>query len=121
MSTAALKTAVTGEKPDHPIVVFRHFLDKQKNQIAAALPKHIHPDRMIRLACTEFAKNKLLHQCTELSVYAGIIQAAQLGLEIGVLGQGYLIPFWNNKTHAYEAQFIPDYKEGADFPCAPFR
>jgi recombination protein RecT len=65
---------------------------------------------MIRLACTEFAKNEDLQQCTQLSVYAGIIQAAQLGLEIGVLGQGYLIPFWNNKKRVHEAQFIPGYK-----------
>ena len=78
--------------------------------LAAALPKHVSPDRMIRLACTEFAKNPLLQKCTPVSVFGAIIQASQLGLEIGVLGQAYLVPYRNKKSNAYEAQFIPGYK-----------
>lgn len=109
MSATALKTAVTGEV-QNPVTAFRGFLEKQKHQLAAALPKHISPDRMIRLACTEFAKNPLLQKCTPVSVFGAIIQASQLGLEIGVLGQAYLVPYRNNKANTYEAQFIPGYK-----------
>ena len=105
----ALRSAATGEH-QNPVMAFRGFLEKQKSQLAAALPKHVSPDRMIRLACTEFAKNTLLQKCTPVSVFGAIIQASQLGLEIGVLGQAYLVPYRNNKTNTYEAQFIPGYK-----------
>ena len=105
----ALRSAATGEQ-QNPVMAFRGFLEKQKSQLAAALPKHVSPDRMIRLACTEFAKNPLLQKCTPVSVFGAIIQASQLGLEIGVLGQAYLVPYRNNKTNTYEAQFIPGYK-----------
>ena len=104
-----LRAAVTGEQ-QNPVTAFRGFLEKQKSQLAAALPKHVSPDRMIRLACTEFAKNPLLQKCTPVSVFGAIIQASQLGLEIGVLGQAYLVPYRNTKNNTYEAQFIPGYK-----------
>lgn len=119
MSTSALKAVATGQ-PDaskNPVQAFRGFLERQKGQIAAALPKHIPADRMIRLACTEFAKNPMLQECTPVSVFGALIQASQLGLEVGVLGQAYLIPFKKNTkdkngqwSSTLECQFIPGYK-----------
>ncbi len=108
-ATDALRAAATGETKN-PVAQFRDFLEKQKAQLVAALPRHISPDRMIRLACTELAKNPLLQKCTPVSVFGSIIQSSQLGLEIGVLGQAYLVPYRNNKNNTYEAQFIPGYK-----------
>lgn len=120
MSSNALKAVATGKTDvaaNNPAVAFRALLESRKNEIAAALPKHITPDRVIRLALTEFSKNPGLRECTQQSIYAGIIQASQLGLEIGVLGQAYLVPY-NNKVKKKgggdewrkEAQFIPGYK-----------
>jgi recombination protein RecT len=109
-STSALKAIATDTKEQNPVTAFRGFLEKQKHQLQAALPKHMNADRMIRLACTEFAKNPKLQQCTPISVFGAIIQSSQLGLEIGVLGQAYLVPFYNNKKKQLEAQFLPGYK-----------
>jgi recombination protein RecT len=119
MSASALKTVATGRTAvaENPAVAFRAMLESRKGEIAAALPKHITPERVIRLALTEFSKNPGLRECTAQSIYAGIIQASQLGLEIGVLGQAYLVPY-NNKVKKKgggdewrkEAQFIPGYK-----------
>jgi recombination protein RecT len=70
------------------------ILQKSKDQIKAALPSHLKPERMMRIALTELRKNPGLTRCNPTSVIAGIIQASQLGLEIGSgLGQAYLIPF----------------------------
>ncbi len=110
MSTSSLRAVAKGDNKANPIVAFRDFLQSRRGEIAAALPKHLTPDRMIRLALTEFTKNKTLQQCTPASVYAGIIQASQLGLEIGVMGQAYLVPYQNRKAGTVEAQFIPGYK-----------
>lgn len=109
-STQSLRAVATGQDEKNPVQSFRGFLEKQKAQIAAALPKHISPDRMIRLATTEFAKNPTLQKCTPISVFGALIQASQLGLEVGVLGQAYMVPYQNKKTGTMEAQFIPGYK-----------
>lgn len=106
-----MNAPATTEQAANPVVSFRNFLEKNKTQIAAALPAHLTADRMIRLACTEFAKNKQLQECTPVSVFGSIIQASQLGLEIGVLGQAYLVPYRNRKAgNVLECQLIPGYK-----------
>lgn len=69
------------------------FLEKHKGQFAAALPKHLNPDRMIRLALTAFNSNRALQNCDMNSIAASIVMASQLGLEIGVAGQAFLVPY----------------------------
>ena len=80
------------------------FLDKYKSQIANALPKHISPDRMVRLTMTAFSQNKALQNCDLHSIFGSVIVAAQLGLEIGVGGQGYLVPYKGKAT------FVPGWQ-----------
>ena len=87
------------------------LLDQQKAQIARALPKHLNPNRMARIALTEVRKNPELSMCCPLSFLGSIIQCAQLGLEPGnALGHVYLIPFWNKKKGLREVQVIPGYR-----------
>jgi recombination protein RecT len=80
------------------------FLNKHKAQFALALPKHMNPDRMIRLALTAFNGNKSLQNASLTSVAASIVMASQMGLEIGVAGQGYLVPYKG------QCQFIPGWQ-----------
>jgi recombination protein RecT len=62
-------------------------------EIQRALPKHMTGDRMARIALTEFRKNPQLAECDPRSVFAAIIVGSQLGLEPGVMGQAYLVPY----------------------------
>lgn len=80
------------------------FMDKHKSQIALALPKHISADRMVRLAMTSFSQNKSLQSCDMHSIFASVVIASQLGLEIGVGGQGYLVPYKGKAT------FVPGWQ-----------
>lgn len=80
-------------------------LEKMKPQLLAALPRHITPERLIRVALVAVQQTPKLLQCDRHSLYLSIMRAAQLGLEPdGILGQAYLIPFGN------QVQFIPGYK-----------
>ncbi len=83
---------------------FPAMLKQYQAEIARALPKHLNPDRMTRIALTEFRKNPRLAECDPRSVFAAVIMASQLGLEPGLMGQCYLIPY---KT---ECQLIPGYQ-----------
>lgn len=83
---------------------FPALLEQYKNEIARALPKHLNADRMTRIALTEFRKNKTLADCDPSSIFASIIMASQLGLEVGVMGQGYLVPYKG------KCQFIPGWQ-----------
>jgi recombination protein RecT len=79
-----------------------------KAQIAAALPRHMTPDRM---ALTELRKNPDLMQCDPMSFAGAIIQCSQLGLEPGSgLGQAYLVPFNNRRKGVKEVNFITGYR-----------
>jgi recombination protein RecT len=80
------------------------FLDKYKGQIANALPKHISPDRMVRLTMTAFSQNRSLQNCDLQTIFGSVIVASQLGLEIGVGGQGYLVPYGKTCT------FVPGWQ-----------
>lgn len=87
------------------------FLQKNVQQIALACPKFIDPNNMLRLARTMLNTNPDLLECTPISILGGVIQAAQLGLELdGFTGAAYLVPFNNRELGQKEAQFIPGYR-----------
>jgi recombination protein RecT len=88
-----------------PIDAVRATLEKLKPQMALALPRHLTPDRLARVAMTAIQNTPKLLDCDRTSLFAAIMTCAQLGLEPdGVLGQAYLVPF------AGKVQFIPGYK-----------
>lgn len=98
-----LKTSTPG-----PLGTLNNYFTKHKGQLAAALPKHLNPDRMIRLALTAFSQNKAIAECTPESIFASVIMASQLGLEVGVMGQGYFVPYKKTCT------FIPGWQGYVD-------
>lgn len=80
------------------------YLEKSKSAIAMALPKHLTPERMMRLALTCFSTSPQLRNCTPQSILASVVVAAQVGLEPGIGGEGYLIPYKQTCT------FVPGWQ-----------
>ena len=94
-------------------VGIRALLSRSRSQIAAALPRHITVERMLRVAMTAIQTTPGLLDCTPLSILGGVVTAAQLGLEIGgPLGQAYLIPYRINGQRV--AVLIPGYRGMVD-------
>lgn len=100
-SVAALKqqTGITKTPQSFP-----QMLEAYKGEIEKALPRHMSGDRMVRVALTAFRQNPDLAKCDPKSIFAAIIISSQLGLEIGVLGHAYLVPY---KT---ECTLIPGWR-----------
>lgn len=89
-SVAALKQQTGIAKPP---ATFPQMLEQFKGEIEKALPRHMSGDRMVRVALTAFRQNPALASCDPKSIFAAIIISSQLGLEIGVLGHAYLVPY----------------------------
>lgn len=63
------------------------------DQIQIAVPKHLSPDRMVRIALTAIRTTPKLALCDQHSFAAAVMNAAALGLEVNTpLGHAYLIP-----------------------------
>lgn len=110
MSTTITKNSLTTnngatvtKKENKPKTIF-DVIQAGAKQFATALPKHINSDRFVRIAITTIRQNPKLAQCNKESLLGALMVSAQLGLEPGVLGQCYLIPYGR------ECQFQIGYK-----------
>lgn len=106
MATTSLDDISKGNA--NPIASFSKFLDGYKGQLALALPKHLNADRMARLVLTAFSQSAQLQECEPRTIIAAVVTASQMGLEIGVSGQGYLIPYKRTCTFVPGWQGIVD-------------
>lgn len=80
------------------------LLTGMKDEMRKAMPAHMTPDRMARIALTQLRTIPKLQECNPMSFVAAVMLCSQLGLEIGSLGEAYLIPYGE------ECKFILGYK-----------
>ena len=73
-------------------------IEQMKPEIARALPKHLNPDRVARIAVTVMRRTPQLAECTPESFLGALMTCAQLGLEPGPLGHAYLVPYGREVT-----------------------
>ncbi|MED1304736.1 recombinase RecT [[Bacillus thuringiensis] serovar konkukian] len=106
----------TENKPASPEQTVEAYMKKMGPRMAEVLPKHMDMDRMSRIALTTIRTNPMLLECTVPSLMGAVMQAVQLGLEPGLLGHCYLLPFnknvgtKQNPEWIKEVQFIIGYK-----------
>lgn len=94
-------------KPDD----LQDLLKKMMPQLKMVLPRHLTPERLVRIALTAIRSQPKLLQCDKYSILKAVMESAQLGLEPdGLLGHAYLIPYWNSKRKCYEAQLQVGYR-----------
>lgn len=127
MSTQALKAVATGKETsallktvakDAGIGSVKSFFESQRDVIRAMLPKHVSPDRMLKIGLGAIRQNPKLLECTIESLFGGLVLCSQFGLEPNTpMGHCYLIPFQNKKRlpngkteTVTEVQFIAGYR-----------
>ncbi|TDM32696.1 recombination protein RecT [Macrococcoides canis] len=86
------------------------YMKKMAPAMSQALPKHMDIDRLTRLAMTTIRTTPALKDADVGSLLGAVMQAAQLGLEPGLMGHCYLLPFNNKNKGIKEVQFIIGYK-----------
>lgn len=107
MSTTAIQKSEQSSTPN----TLATMLESRKKLLAQVAPKHLTPDRLIKLALLAQGRNDLLKKCSPESVVLAVIKSAEAGLEIGTIkGHGHMVPFKNRETGKFEATFIPGYQ-----------
>ena len=118
-STPTVTGVVQPQQPSQPTLGQR--IVGMEHQFALAAPRGVEARQIVRDAMTALSRTPKLAECTPSSVLGGLMTMAQLGLRVGVLGHGWLLPFWNSKakwrdadgrerTGAFEAQLIIGYQ-----------
>lgn len=104
-----------------PRQAFAAILQKQVEAISQVAASHISPVRLINIAVGAAMRQPLLFECDASTVIRSLLQAAELGLEVGAANEAYLVPFKNNKrinpatgkvypNGIYECQLLQDYR-----------
>jgi len=107
MSSTMQKSNGTGKA----IQSIEQLLVARTDFLRQVLPRHITPERLVKVALLARSRNPLLLQCTSESLLKAVLQCAEMGLEpSGSVGGAHLVPFRNSKTGHYEATLIPDYR-----------
>jgi recombination protein RecT len=82
---------------------------RMEGEFAKAMPRGEEAVQLVRDAITVLQKTPKLHQCDSPSVLGALMTCAQLGLRPAVLGEAFVLPFWNAKDSRYSAQLIIGY------------
>ncbi|ELK47210.1 recombination protein RecT [Halobacillus sp. BAB-2008] len=98
------------QQSNNQVNTIQAYLKKMGPEFERALPKHMDADRLGRIAMTTIRQNPKLLECSIPSLMGAVMQAAQLGLEPGLIGHCYLVPFYNGKMKETDVQFIIGYK-----------
>ena len=83
--------------------------DGFRAMVAKALPRHLTPDRFLRVALTAVLRTPKLAQCTQESVTQCLLQCSQFGLEPDGR-RAHLIPFEDRRNNRAICTLILDYK-----------
>jgi recombination protein RecT len=107
---AQQQKAMTNATEQPKIETLKDLVSARKDQIGKVLPSVLPPEQFTRLVLNALMSTKHLSECDMGSFYNSVMTCAQLGLKPNVNGEGYLLPYFNNKTKVYNCQFIPGYK-----------
>lgn len=108
------EVALPSEQPQPPTM--RQQIERMHDQFAMAAPRGVEAQQIVRDALTAISQNPDLMACEPRSVLGGLMTMAQLGLRVGVLGHGWLIPFNQNTrvngqwTKVKKAQLVIGYQ-----------
>lgn len=116
MAGQSLRSRATGgpgddvaQRDERAVRLKRQIRDMQ-DQFALAMPRGVEAAQLVRDAMTVLSANPKLAECEPRSVLGALMTCAQLGLRPGVLGQAWVLPFWDGKRRQMRGQLIIGYQ-----------
>ncbi len=97
------------EKSTALVLAMKNEFKRMLPAIQDALPKtarrYLTPERLVKVALMAYRKQPRLWECTQESIMQGVMEMAQIGLEIGSpFGHAYLVPYKNHGVMEAQAQ-----------------
>jgi recombination protein RecT len=90
-------TTIEKKIPTRIDVLKKHF-EAWRPTLAAVLPKHVDPERVIKIAMNVYLNKPELAMCTPISMVKATLQCAELGLDPSpLLNEAWFLPFENKK------------------------
>lgn len=104
-------------RPQKKTMGLTDLIEKSAKELGRALPEHMRPQRLVRIALTCVRTTPKLAQCTPESFLGSLFMSAQVGVE-PVAGRAYILPFNNSRKDpktgqwykVLEAQYMLGYK-----------
>jgi len=88
-----------------PPKTLREYLDVKKAEISSMLPTHVNYERFAKSALLAVARDPKLQDCSVLSLFTAVVNAAELGLDFTPSrGAAYIVKFGN------QAVFMPGFR-----------
>lgn len=107
----AAGTAVAERPSNQPAPAsLRDNIAKMEDQFALAMPRGAEAKQLVRDAMTVLQKTPKLAECDMASVLGSLMTCAQLGLRPGVLGQAWVLPFYDHRSRSHKAQLVIGYQ-----------
>lgn len=121
-TTESVKDALKAKQQERSVVkkdnsfqgIVAGQLKNQFKAIQSLVPKHVTPERLCRIGLNAVSRNPKLMECSPETIVGAVVNCASLGLEPNLLGQAYIVPFFNNQTRKFEAQMQIGYKGALD-------
>lgn len=110
MTTAREALARRRENGDKAHDSLADLIRDMQPQYQLAMPRGAEAAQLVRDALTAVRHIPKLAECEPTSVLGALMTCAQLGLRVGVLGQAWVLPFWDGKTRGHKAQLIIGYQ-----------
>ena len=100
--TAATNTPARRVDITRPPATFgdlRQMLEQSSGAMAQVLPRHLTPERMMKLVLIAANRTPKLMDCKGTTIIESVMRAAELGLDCsGTLGEAYLVPYRDTCT-----------------------
>lgn len=111
MENGQKSAAIVQNRGKQPMTLKQYFEKHAHAALSAVAPKHMTAERLVKIALLAASRSPELAKCAPESILRAVMQGAEIGLEAGgLLGEAYIVPFFNKKTGKMEAQMIPGYR-----------
>ncbi len=91
-------TDLQRHRQPHVATTVERMLESKRTELTEALAKGVDADRLVRVCLGQIRTTPKLGKCSAQSLASSIMQAGKLGLEPGLLGQCYLVPYGQECT-----------------------
>jgi len=83
----------------------KEYIEVKRPEIASMLPSHVNVERFLKSAMLAVARDRNLQECTPLSLFTAVVNAAELGLDFTpARGHAYLVKYGTS------AQMMPGFR-----------